>query len=275
LVECTCKKCGTKFEEFESRIAGGRGIYCSQDCHYGIGREERNCACGCGRTFIVKKSSPKRFFSKNCWYRFGWETRICLQCGQEFQIKKSRCKNGRGKFHNEECARLHYRLHPEERAQKISNARIGHKKGEEQHRKLSIANVGKILPEEQKKKISETNKKILSDPEMIKRTVHFGADNGMWNNGSSFFPYPPDFNQTLKSEVLDYHDDHCAICNKTSEENGRDLPIHHIDYNKMNCQPDNLIPLCDSCHGKTIPKERHEYYIKLCTELKQKMTSQS
>jgi len=29
------------------------------------------------------------------------------------------------------------------------------------------------------------------------------------------------------------------------------LHLHHIDYDKQNCNPDNLIPLCMSCHAKT------------------------
>jgi hypothetical protein len=271
MVTCVCKKCGTIFEEYQCRVDDGRGMFCSKECQYGNSREERTCACGCGKTFVVKKSSPKRFSSKNCWYKFGWETHICQQCGVEFQIKKSRCANGRGKFHNEECARIYYREHPEIRSQKISIARKGHKKGEEWRRKLSVANIGKTLSEEQKKKISESCKLILSNPEMIKRTVHFGPDNGMWNGGTSFSPYPPDFNPQLKSEILESHTDMCAICGKTSPENGRDLPVHHIDYNKLNCDPSNLIPLCDSCHGKTIPVHRHGYYYNLCRELKDKM----
>lgn len=27
--------------------------------------------------------------------------------------------------------------------------------------------------------------------------------------------------------------------------------VHHIDYNKFNCNPENLITLCKSCHVKT------------------------
>jgi 5-methylcytosine-specific restriction endonuclease McrA len=29
------------------------------------------------------------------------------------------------------------------------------------------------------------------------------------------------------------------------------LAIHHIDGNKQNCNPDNLITLCKSCHSRT------------------------
>ena len=29
------------------------------------------------------------------------------------------------------------------------------------------------------------------------------------------------------------------------------LVVHHIDYNKKNCNIDNLITLCSKCHGRT------------------------
>lgn len=43
----------------------------------------------------------------------------------------------------------------------------------------------------------------------------------------------------------------CSMCGKSEEENGRRLPVHHIDYDKKNCDMSNLIPLCNSCHTKT------------------------
>ena len=42
----------------------------------------------------------------------------------------------------------------------------------------------------------------------------------------------------------------CQMCRKFIS-NDRELQIHHIDYNKENNKPLNLITLCWSCHGKT------------------------
>ncbi len=48
----------------------------------------------------------------------------------------------------------------------------------------------------------------------------------------------------------------CQICEKTQEQHIQEyndgLPIHHINYNKKNCEENNLITLCYSCHGKTL-----------------------
>jgi len=38
------------------------------------------------------------------------------------------------------------------------------------------------------------------------------------------------------------------------------LKRNHIDYNKKNCNPDNLITLCHSCHSKT--NHNRNYWVK-------------
>ena len=38
--------------------------------------------------------------------------------------------------------------------------------------------------------------------------------------------------------------------------NTEKLCIHHIDYDKKNNNPENLITLCNSCHTKTNIKNR-------------------
>ena len=44
----------------------------------------------------------------------------------------------------------------------------------------------------------------------------------------------------------------CQNCGMTEEEHlivkGRVLDIHHIDYNKQNCQKSNLITACQVCN---------------------------
>ena len=38
----------------------------------------------------------------------------------------------------------------------------------------------------------------------------------------------------------------CKICSKAKVND-----VHHIDYDKKNCNPSNLITLCHQCHSKT------------------------
>lgn len=72
-----------------------------------------------------------------------------------------------------------------------------------------------------------------------------------WRGGLSFEPYGKEFNNKLKKAVKDANNYTCQICRKNVEESKIKLDVHHIDYNKKNNNPSNLIPLCVSCHGKT------------------------
>jgi len=43
----------------------------------------------------------------------------------------------------------------------------------------------------------------------------------------------------------------CQECGIHQDELDRNLDVHHIDYNKDNLDPNNLISLCRTCHIKT------------------------
>jgi hypothetical protein len=42
-----------------------------------------------------------------------------------------------------------------------------------------------------------------------------------------------------------------GLANSIALKGDNPLHIHHIDYDKKNCNPDNLIALCHSCHMQT------------------------
>lgn len=66
--------------------------------------------------------------------------------------------------------------------------------------------------------------------------------------------YPQDWTDDLKDSVRKRDDYTCQECGLHQDElSGRfkKHDVHHIDYNKFNCNPDNLITLCKSCHVKT------------------------
>lgn len=59
------------------------------------------------------------------------------------------------------------------------------------------------------------------------------------------------WNKTFKEQIR-YRDGYkCQICGCPEVECERKLSVHHIDYNKDNLNPNNLISLCHSCHQKT------------------------
>ena len=50
----------------------------------------------------------------------------------------------------------------------------------------------------------------------------------------------------------------CKICGVSENSMPRVLDVHHIDYDKHNLSPANLISLCRSCHAKT--NSNREYW---------------
>ena len=78
-----------------------------------------------------------------------------------------------------------------------------------------------------------------------------GGEHYNWHGGKSFEPYGVEFNDALKRKVRQRDSYRCQECFRHQSELKRKLSVHHIDYNKQNNKPENLISLCDSCHTQT------------------------
>jgi 5-methylcytosine-specific restriction endonuclease McrA len=113
----------------------------------------------------------------------------------------------------------------------------------EARKKISKKLIGIKRTEETKKKMSETR---------IKLGLSKGKNNFFWKNGMSRIPYSLEWTEQLKKQIRKRDNYECQNCNITEEEHliviGTNLQIHHIDYNKENCQKDNLITLCKQCN---------------------------
>jgi 5-methylcytosine-specific restriction endonuclease McrA len=140
------------------------------------------------------------------------------------------------------------RRHSEESKKRMSEMRKGKKHppmSEESKRKISLANKGKKKPpftEEHRRKLSES------------RT---GEKSSTWLGGKSFEPYSVDWTRTFKISIRERDKYTCYICKE--KQCDETFSVHHIDYNKKNCNPSNLITLCRSCHTKT--NLRRDYWI--------------
>lgn len=99
-------------------------------------------------------------------------------------------------------------------------------------------NLGKHFSEETRKKLSESHKGILA-----------GEKHPNWKGGISFEPYSTDWVESLKESIRQRDNHTCRLCGSHQEK--RTFHVHHIDYDKKNCDPQNLITLCYSCHTKT------------------------
>jgi len=87
--------------------------------------------------------------------------------------------------------------------------------------------------------------------------------NPNWKGGKSFELYTSLFNKQLKERVRVRDNFKCQICGIPELELIERLHAHHIDYNKKNCELNNLVSLCRSCHTKTnFNREKWETYFK-------------
>jgi hypothetical protein len=86
----------------------------------------------------------------------------------------------------------------------------------------------------------------------IKNGHSKGSNNPSWIDGRSYEFYPSEFTEQLKEQIRKRNTYICQNCGMTEEEHiivyGRKLSVHHIDYNKKNCDKDNLITLCQGCN---------------------------
>lgn len=61
--------------------------------------------------------------------------------------------------------------------------------------------------------------------------------------------YPVDWERIARS-VKEASDWCCEICGAHHDMPPYVLTVHHVDYNPMNCDSNNLVALCQRCHLK-------------------------
>lgn len=211
---------------------------------------------------------------------------------EEHKRKIGRASEGRN--HTEETKRkiseaLKGRKHTEERRRKNSEAQKGKKLSEETKKKIGdfwrgkkrifskehrrkIRELrlrynkswkGKHHMEETKKKMSETHKGKRFSETHKENISKNHADVSMfknpnWQGGKSFELYGANWTERLKDLVRKRDNYLCRLCGEIQGNIAHD--VHHIDFDKRNCSPANLITLCHTCHVKT--NRNKEYWIK-------------
>lgn len=108
-----CRVCKKEFKATGTQIRNNFGIFCSSTCQNKTNMEKRrSISCWqCGKQIIKPPSVAKytRFCSKNCHdtYMRDYVTRICNNCGKEFQLPTWETNKGKGMF----CSRYCYVHH--------------------------------------------------------------------------------------------------------------------------------------------------------------------
>lgn len=198
------------------------------------------------------------------------------------------------KEHREKLRKIGFkRRHSKETKAKISKSHIGIKHTEETKRKLSENrkgnkhwNWGKKHSKKTIQKIKQSNKKYWREHSNLRKGKNnnfynkhhtertkkilkikmknrfVGQRNPNYTNGLSNEPYPLEFNKSLKELIRNRDNRKCQLCGCPEVECLRKLDIHHIDYDKENLDPKNLISLCNKCNSKANANRKYwkKYY---------------
>lgn len=76
-----------------------------------------------------------------------------------------------------------------------------------------------------------------------------GEHNPAWKGGVAQWDYAPGW-KTIARAIKDRDKWACRDCGERRTRWGSELHVHHIDGNKLNNDPLNLISLCSACHRR-------------------------
>lgn len=202
-----------------------------------------------------------------------YEHTCACDCGGQIEIRKSHKKDGIPIYiHNHHTKGKKRKPFTEEHCNNISKAAKERLKDKESH-----PFYGKKLTEEHKNNISEArieNKSAKGENNPMFGKNHTeetrqkikenhvdvsGENNPNWCGGTSNYKfYGSAFTKLVKQQILERDNYKCQY--PTCVEIHDRLCVHHIDYNKKNNNPENLITLGDSCHSKTNSKNNRQYW---------------
>lgn len=197
------------------------------------------CECGCGQRVKLGKNFIHGHYAKlHPPYpkKILVQERIKCACGCGGSLEKYDKKNRTRKFINGHNLNLNPRpMQDPTIARRVAEKLKGRERSKEYCQNISKAKKGKELnlSDAQRQRKSENN---------------LGFLNPSWRSGISREPYCFEFTNELKESIKERDG---YICQSPScDHKSRILIVHHINYVKKDCEPENLITLCNSCNSK-------------------------
>lgn len=212
----------------------------------------------CGERFTtfpseVRKAEARgsrvKYCSRQCRraaFAAGNSEHVCEQCGKTFTLWASQREYAEsqgwtpGRFCSTACyeqSRETYRANQAERHSKPCEV------------------CGELLAIRDDERVSAFRRRRTCSPDCQYRlmmTTRLGREPGQRL-------YPKAFSIALKELIRDRDGFACQECGVGESVRAHD--VHHIDYDKKNCHPINLITLCRSCHVRTNQRSGRDRWI--------------
>jgi hypothetical protein len=147
----------------------------------------------------------------------------------------------------------------EETCAKLAASNHRRRLSKETRLKLSVANIGRRASDATRAKMSasKTGRRLSAIARTNIAKAKRGSRNPAWEGGIAHLPYATSFSGELRESVRRRDGYRCQLCGVPQIECDKALAIHHIDYDKKNSDPVNLVPLCNTCHARTSANRRH------------------
>jgi len=250
-----CSQCGKELIRKPSHIKRFENSYCSVACKAkGQGGEHierqtrKQYPCETCGTLVWRSPAtlqPHTFCSRKCAaiqngsLKAGirlveYVTMPCSVCGDMFDRKKSMVHSDQA-YCSTTCRQINF-IQRSITANKARTGLPGFQRTEEQRATLSSTLKRKYQNEWLEK--GQSHAKLMS-----------GSNNPAWLDGRSNLPYTEGFFKHVKRHVMERDNNECQSCGKPKIEPNTHV-IHHLDWQKVNHDPSNLLTLCHSCHGK-------------------------
>lgn len=209
-MKAPCVVCGKEVDRWPAHLARNtKGVFCSHACH---GEWQRG--------------------ANNHAYQGGKVPCTCAHCGKALALKAEHFRRSTLHFCSRACQGAYCSggNHPRTLALKAPC--------------LECGAVVKI-------KSRQIGKRVFCSRACASRAHRAyikGPANPRYVDGMAEERYSAAF-RALAPRIRERDRQRCRLCHRTREDNGKELDVHHIDYDKDNNAAANLITLCPRCHG--------------------------
>lgn len=264
-IKVACANCNKDLFRQSSRVKKYKNQFCDFKClAEWRSKNIRGKNSPCYKRIEIKCGNCNKIISRAPWQRQSKNQFCNQQCYSKWQSINLRGKNNLHwksiKFQCDNCEKEFY---VEPNRSKRGKNHFCSKKCKYEWMSKNLTGKNNLHWSSIEVKCSKCEKIFHMQPNQLKiGKRHFCNKNCMtqflkgpnspgWKNGLSFEPYSFDWTEAHKKFIRRRDNWKCQLCGAPQEEFTKKLSVHHIDYNKKNCDKKNLITLCALCHNKT------------------------